>query len=228
VNATLRKWIGALYGVALLPILINFIMGFGWFHPYDKAVLWAAILISVGMSSWLRKHADQKLAQQFDLLALDANGGLQSDPAAQRFVLKVAIIVLSVVLLIGAMNWYGHRAKDDFGVQVLVMVMLVVICVTLLRMWYGSIYEIERDAGKVLSLRRGGKVLDIPWSDVQSVSVEKPRGIWQVVLKYRLEGESKDRSVVVIPLGFLKMSTVSAEKLQAALDAKRTETRKTA
>jgi hypothetical protein len=182
-------------------------------------------IISAGISGWLKKHADRKLAQQFDLQALDASGGLQSDPTARRFVGKVTIFVLSVVLLIGAMNWYGHREKHDFSVQVFVMVMLLVLCATLLRMWYGSIYEIERDEGRILSLRRGGKGLDIPWSDVQHVSVEKPRGMWQVVLKYRPEGETKERALVVIPLGFLKMSTVSAEKLHAALEAKRTATR---
>jgi len=47
-NASFRKWIGALYGVALLVILINFLMGYGWFRPYDKAVLW------VGINGWLR------------------------------------------------------------------------------------------------------------------------------------------------------------------------------
>jgi len=220
-STNLRRWLGALYATALLPLLVNYIMGFGWFRPYDQAVLLVGILISTGITAWLRKHADQELAQQFALQALDAKGGLQSDPAARGFVRKVMVYVLATVVVISAMMWYRDREKDDLSQLLIVLVSLLIIVAVMMRRWYGDVYEIERDEGRILSLRRGGKELDIPWSAVQSISVEKSRGAWQVALKYRLEGETKDGSVVIFPLGFLKMSTVSAEKLQAALEGKR-------
>jgi len=222
-NPLAKKLALLLYLAMFGAIVINYILGLGWFGPYDKLIVWGCTAFSLLVGRWLKSRAESK-AQSGDVVveALDAQGAVRSDPRARRFIWQTISGVSGVTILLILALAYRDRNRIGLDTYALVGVVMVIIVWRVCWNRFGNISEIEGDDGVTLTFRRRGEIIPVPWRQVESVEVSRPYTFWQVILKVRYLDTSASQTVRFLPLGWRKMTPASAEKLQAALDERRT------
>ena len=214
-----RKLILGLYTAIAVPLFVNYVMGLGWFGPYDKIVFWAFTVPAVLVANWFRTRAEKK-ADSGELVvpALDANGAVRSDPGTHRFIWRTIAGVVGLTAFVIFALAYRDRNHGGALVSASVFVVMVIIMSAVCWRRFGNLSEIEGDDGVTLSVRRGANTTRVPWREVESVEVSRPYAFWQVMLKFRGLGDSKAQTVRFLPLGWQKMTPAVAEKLQAAIE----------
>jgi hypothetical protein len=217
-----RKVLLVLYVAIMGPLFVDYIMGFGWFHGYENVLMPLLVIVAYGIATRMKSRADEK-TQGGDALveALDTEGAVHSDPKARRFIQQVVAVTLGLLVLIVLGVTHRHRGQGQLGEDALVLLLMIGILAWVLRRQFGNISQVESDDGVTLTLLRRGQTMHVPWSQVESVEVSRPHGFWQVVIRFRLLGESKVEAVRFMPLGWRKMTPATAEKLKLALDARR-------
>lgn len=61
----------------------------------------------------------------------------------------------------------------------------------------------------------------VPWSQAESIDLSRPYSFWQVTIEYRRFGDSRLQAIRFLPLGWQRMTSAAAEKLKAALEARK-------
>jgi len=203
-------------------LFVNYLMGLGWFGRYDKIAMWVFIAFAALLGNWLKTRAEKRTPGGEALVeALDAQGAVRSDPRARRFIWQTVLIVGALTIFVILALAYRDRNKGDPVVYAVVAVVAVIITLGVCYNRFGNISDVEGDDGVTLTVHRRGQTMRVPWRQVESVEVSRPYSFWQVMLKVRNLGESKAQTVRFLPLGWRKMTPAIAEKLQAALEARR-------
>src|ERR1700722_522443 len=93
-NPLAKKLTLILYLAIFGPIFVNYVMGLGWFGRYDKLVILGFAAFAMLVGNWVKSRAEKK-AQIGEVVveALDAKGGVRSDPGARRFIWQTVLIV---------------------------------------------------------------------------------------------------------------------------------------
>jgi hypothetical protein len=225
-NSIARKIALIVYIAIAVPLFVNYLMEFGWFGRYDKIVFWAFVVLAALVGTTLKSRAEKK-AESGEVVveALDGQGAVRSDPSARRYILQTVSIAGGVMALVILALAYRDRNKADTFTYVLVAVVAAISAWYVFRSRFGNISDVEGDDGVTVSFRRGGQTTRVPWSQVESVEVNRPYAFWQVMVKFRYVGDSKVQTVRFLPLGWRKMTPAAAEKLRSAIEQRRQSNR---
>lgn len=89
-----RKLVLFVYLAFVGAWLVNYFMGLGWFHGYDRAVLALSLVVIHGIGARLKSRTEDR-SQSGDVVveALDSEGAVRSDPGTTRFIQQVIVAV---------------------------------------------------------------------------------------------------------------------------------------
>lgn len=216
-----KRLLIALYLGTSGAILVNYLLGLNWFGRYDKIVTWGFIAIAGLFGGWLKSRRERKVdAAEPSVEALDSEGAVRSDPKTQGYIRLVIGISTGICVLVWVSLGYRRHWSGQFQANAVTLLVMVVVFIWVFWRRFGNISQVESDDGATLTLVRGGNINQIPWSQVESVEVNRPYAFWQVTVSYRQLGDSKVQTARFLPMGWRKMTPGMAEKLRAALDSR--------
>lgn len=151
---------------------------------------------------------------------LDTEGAVHCDLQAHRLLRQTLFIVIGLSALIFPALVYRDRGQGQTIKEAFTLLTMITITTWVFWKRFANISQVESDDGATLTLRLRGQTTHVPWSQVQSVEVNRPYAFWQVMIKYRRLGEAKVQTVRFLPPGWRKMTPAAAERLKAALEAR--------
>lgn len=221
-NRLAKKLALVLYLAVIGALLVDYLMGFGWFGRYDKIAVWVFVTFAGLFGNWRRARAEKAASSGEAIVeALDADGAVRSDPRARRFVWQTVLIVVAVTILVILALAYRDRNRRDPSEYASVALVAVIVTLVVCYKQFGNVGDVEGDDGVTLTLSRRGRIIRVPWRQVESVEVSRPYSFWRVTIKFRYLGESAAQTIQFLPLGWRKMTPTIAEKLRFALERRR-------